>query len=257
MFTVATWNVNSIKARHDRVLNWLQNVSPDVVCLQELKVTDEAFPTDAIEALGYTTAVFGQKTWNGVAILSRHEITQVQRGMSDDVDDPQSRVISCRIAGIDVIGVYVPNGKAVGSDSWDYKMDWMTRLHAHIDREFDHGGEVLLCGDINIAPDDSDVAFPNRWRDSVLCDPEGRKRLEQILDWGMIDLMREHHEGPGPFSWWDYRRLAFPKGDGVRIDHVFGTELMAERCVDVYVDREERKGEKPSDHAPVIAVFQS
>ncbi|NNE34070.1 MAG: exodeoxyribonuclease III [Rhodothermales bacterium] len=254
--TVATWNVNSIKARHDRVISWLEKVSPDVVCLQELKIVEEVFPVDQLAEMGYHAAVFGQKTWNGVAILSRFEIADVRKGMADDVDDPQSRVIACKTADMDVICVYVPNGKAVGSESWDYKMDWMTRLASYLEREFDPDGEVLLCGDINIAPEDVDAAYPDRWRDSVLCDPDGRAKLETILDWGLIDLIREQHEGPGPYSWWDYRRLAFPKGDGLRIDHVFGTEIMAERCEETFVDREERKGAKPSDHAPVVAVFQ-
>lgn len=256
MITVATWNVNSIKARHERVIAWLQKLNPDVVCLQELKITEDVFPFDEVAELGYNAAVFGQKTWNGVAILSRHEITDVRKGMQDDVDDPQSRVIACKTAGVDVIGVYVPNGKVVGSDSWEYKMSWMQRLRSYLDREFDPEGEVLLCGDINIAPEDIDAAFPERWRDSVLCDEKGRHRLQTILDWGLVDIVREIQEGPGPFSWWDYRRLAFPKGDGLRIDHIFGTELMAERCDDAFVDRDERKGDKPSDHAPVLAVFQ-
>jgi exodeoxyribonuclease-3 len=257
MLTVATWNVNSIKARHERVMSWLEKANPDVVCLQELKVTEDMFPLSEVNDLGYHAAVFGQKTWNGVAILSRHEISDVRKGIADDVEDDQSRVIACRTADIEVIGVYVPNGKTVGSDSWEYKMAWLKRLQAYLESDFDSDGEVLLCGDINIAPDDLDVAFPDRWRDSVLCDPTGRENLDAILDWGLIDLVREQHEGPGPFSWWDYRRLAFPKGDGLRIDHIFGTEIMAERCHDTFVDRDERKGEKPSDHAPVVAVFES
>jgi len=256
MLTVATWNVNSVKARHERLIDWLKKLEPDVVCLQELKVPNEQFPADELADLGYSAAVHGQPTWNGVAVLSREEISDVVRGMDDDSDDEQARVISCRTAGIGIIGVYVPNGKSVGSDSWEYKMKWFDRLARHIDANFSAADELILCGDFNIAPDDRDAAFPDRWRDSVLCDPKGRKKLERIVDWGLVDLIREVHEGPGPFSWWDYRRLAFPKGDGLRIDHVFGTEAMAERCDDAYVDRDERKGEKPSDHAPVVAVFR-
>ncbi len=252
---VATWNVNSIKARLERALLWLDKIQPDVVCLQELKVTDDNFPFDEIKAAGYYASVFGQKTYNGVAILSKIEPDDVQFGFDDDDEDPQSRAITVTISGCRIQSLYIPNGQSVGTDKWEYKLRWYKRLRSFLEREFDRGEPLLLCGDFNIAPDDDDVARPERWAESVLCHPKGRAALANIVDWGLEDTMRLHHEGKGPFSWWDYRMLSFPKGDGVRIDHIFATPSMASRCTGAYVDRDERKGQKPSDHAPVIAVF--
>ena len=250
---VATWNVNSVKARHDRVMSWLDKVNPDVLCLQELKMTDEAFPYESFEERGYHCAVHGQKTWNGVAIISRDPSTNIRKGMGDD--DPQSRLISAEIQGVTIFSAYFPNGKSVGTDKWQYKLEWMQRLQEYLVSEFSASGDVLLCGDFNIAPVDDDVAKPEKWRDSVLCHSKGREALEKIRSWGFVDTMRLHEDGPGPFSWWDYRRLSFPKGDGLRIDHIFASQSMATRCGSAYVDREERKGQKPSDHAPVLASF--
>ena len=257
MPTIATWNVNSIKARHERFMTWLAGTEADVICLQELKVTEEAFPHDAIREAGFHCAVYGQKTWNGVAILSREPVENVVRGMDDGVDDPQARVISGRTYGMDVIGVYVPNGKTVGSDKWSYKMDWLERLSGMLDRRFSASDPVALLGDFNIAPTDEDAANPAKWSESVLCDPDGRARLDAIMDFGFQDLLRLHNDGPGPFTWWDYRRLAFPKGDGLRIDHILATKALAERSKRAWVDRDERKGSKPSDHAPVLAEFSA
>ncbi len=256
MPTLVTWNVNSIKARHERFMAWLESRSPDVVCLQELKVVDEVFPRDEVESAGYNVAVFGQKTWNGVAILSRDEISDVVCGMDDGVDDPQSRVIAATTFGMSVVGVYVPNGKSVGSDKWEYKMEWMRRFRAMLDRRYSADDELVVCGDINIAPADEDAARPEKWAPSVLCDPDGRAALDKILEFGLADVVRMHNDAPGPFTWWDYRMLAFPKGDGLRIDHIFATETLAARSTGAWVDREERKGKKPSDHAPVFAEFE-
>jgi len=252
---VATWNVNSIKARLERALLWLEKVSPDVVCLQELKVTDENFPVEEIRAAGYHSAVFGQKTYNGVAILSRTEPEDVVFGFDDDEDDPQSRAIAATIDGVRIMSLYIPNGQHVGSDKWDYKRRWYARLREHLERRFSTEDALLLCGDFNVAAHEIDVARPERWSESVLFHPEARKLLEDLTNWGLTDTMRIHNEGPGPYSWWDYRMLAFPKGDGVKIDHILATGSMAERCTNAWVDRDERKGSKPSDHAPVLAVF--
>ena len=153
------------------------------------------------------------------------------------------------------MGVYVPNGKTVGSDKWEYKMAWLSRLRASLDRRFSADEDLVLCGDINIAPNDDDAAFPERWAKSVLCDPDGRKALDNVMGFGLADVVRLHNEGPGPFTWWDYRMLAFPKGDGLRIDHILATESLARRSTRAWVDRDERKGTKPSDHAPVLATF--
>ena len=255
MVKVVTWNVNSIKARLERALAWLDKTSPDVVCLQELKMTNEAFPEDEFKELGYYAAVNGQKTWNGVAILSKQPVEDIILGMDDDIDDPQSRLISGRTYGITVASAYFPNGQSVGSDKWEYKLSWMKRLRVFLNNHFAVSDPLLLCGDYNVAPEDRDVAFPDLWRASVLCHEEARSRLLDIKDFGFVDTMRMFEKGDGPYSWWDYRRLAFPKGDGLRIDHIYATDEIARKCVAAYVDRDERKGKKPSDHAPVVAEF--
>ena len=249
---IVTWNVNSVKARHDRLLAFLNRESPDVLCLQELKTPDDQFPHDAVEAAGYQAAVFGQKTYNGVAILSRAAATDVVRGMDDGVDDPQARLIAASVRGVRIICVYVPNGRTVGSDKYEYKLLWLDRLRTWIADRHPPTDPVVLCGDMNVAPEARDVAFPERWEDSVLCHEAARARLRAIADWGFRDLYRQTHPDDNQYSWWDYRRLAFPKGDGLRIDHVFGTPAVADRCRDARIDRNERKGKKPSDHVPVI-----
>ncbi|MBM4091291.1 MAG: exodeoxyribonuclease III [Planctomycetes bacterium] len=252
---IATWNVNSIRSRLERLIDWLARVKPDVVCLQELKVTDDAFPYDTIREAGYHAVVHGQKTYNGVAILSREEPRDVARGLEDGVDDPQARLIAARVNDVHVISVYFPNGQSVGSDKWTYKLDWMRRLRRYLDRRFQPPDPVLLCGDINVARDDLDVARPDQWAASVLCHPDARAALEHIRCWGLNDVFRDKHPEGGLYSWWDYRMLAFPRNDGLRIDHIFATESVAARCGHTEIDRDERKGEKPSDHAPVIASF--
>ena len=253
---IATWNVNSIRSRLERLLQWLEKVEPDVVCLQELKGTDDVFPYETIREAGYHAAVHGQKTYNGVAILSRSKPEGVRNGMGDDVDDPQARLIAAEIDGVHIISAYVPNGQAVGSEKWDYKLQWIERLQRYLDRHFDPSVPLVLCGDLNVARDDLDVANPAKWAGTVLCHQDARDALERLLDWGLTDVFRQHHPDGGVYSWWDYRNLAFPKNDGLRIDHIFTTEPLAKRSTAAEVDREQRKGDKPSDHAPVIAVFE-
>ncbi len=252
---IATWNVNSIRAREERLLNFLDREQPDVVCLQELKVREEDFPFVIVESAGYRAQVYGQKTYNGVAILSRHEASNVVRGMGDDVDDPQARLIQAEVAGVRIVNGYFPNGRAVGTDHFEYKLSWMKRLRDMLTRDASPNDELVLCGDFNVAPDDTDAANPEKWSDSVLCHADARAALSQLRDWGLEDVFRKHHPDGGVYSWWDYRMLAFPKGDGLRIDHIFGTPSMAKRSAAARVDRDERKGKKPSDHAPVIAEF--
>ena len=253
---IATWNVNSVRARLDRLVAWLGRHRPDVLCLQELKGMEDAFPFDAIAEAGYHAAVLGQKTYNGVAILSRNESADVRRGMGDDADDPQARLISAEVAGVRVFSAYVPNGREVGSESWDYKLRWLDRLAAHIEREFSASQPIALCGDFNVAVDDADVARPDEWEGSVLCHPDARDALSRIRQWGFVDVFRKHNPAGGIYSWWDYRRLAFPKNHGLRIDHIYATTPLADRSAGAFVDRDERKGQKPSDHAPVIAEFE-
>ncbi len=255
---IATWNVNSVRARLERLVDWLGRYQVDALCLQELKVTDEVFPFGPIEEAGYHAVVTGQKTYNGVAILSRSEPKDVRRGIQDDVDDPQARLISAEIDGIRVMSAYVPNGRAVGSDAYQYKLDWFARLRAYMDKTFQSGDDLILTGDLNVATDDCDVAEPEAWADSVLCEPQVRRALSDVCDWGLVDVFRAHNAAGGVYSWWDYRAGAFPKNNGLRIDHILASVSLAGRCTKAEVDRDERKvkGElKPSDHAPVIAVF--
>jgi exodeoxyribonuclease III len=249
---LATWNVNSIRAREERLLRWLGKHQPDVLCLQELKVTDDAFPLLPIRALGYHAAVHGQKTYNGVAVLSREEPAEVERGFGDGGDDTQARLVMARVGSVHVVSAYIPNGSEVGSDKWAYKMEWMRRLRAWLDRRFAKSDLVALCGDFNVAPEARDVHDPAEWEPSVLFHPEARAALENVRAWGLVDAFRQHHEGPGFYTWWDYRMLAFPKGRGLRIDHVLLSAPLAARCVSALIDRDERKGKLPSDHAPVV-----
>jgi exodeoxyribonuclease III len=249
---LATWNVNSIRARLERLLGWLDRHQPDVVCLQELKVADGDFPVDELWSAGYDSACHGQRTYNGVAILSRTPITDVRRGFEPGSEPDQARLIAGTVQGIRILSAYFPNGQTVGSDKWLYKLDWIARLASHLSIAYSPAAPLLLAGDFNIAPEDRDVAQPAQWRNSVLCHEDGRRALAAVAEWGLIDALRLHHPGPGPYSWWDYRMLAFPKDNGLRIDHVLVTSALAPSCRDAWVDRDERKGKLPSDHAPVL-----
>ncbi len=254
---IATWNVNSIRMRQERLAGWLGRAQPDVVCLQEIKVPDAEFPRAELEAAGWHVAVFGQKAYNGVAILSRTPLEDVAVGLSDGGDDTEARLVAATVSGIRAVNVYVPNGRTVGCDKWAYKLAWLERLRGWLERHARPNEKLVLCGDFNVAPEDRDVARPEEWRDTVLCHPLARAGLRKVCDWGLVDTIRLHHtsEEPGPYSWWDYRMLGFAKGNGLRIDHILATPLLAERCTDAYVVRDERKGKQPSDHAPVVAVF--
>ena len=249
---IATWNVNSVRAREERLLRWLSAHRPDVLCLQELKVTEDAFPLLAVRSLGYHAAVHGQKTYNGVAILSLEEPAELERGFGDGGDEAHARLVAARVGGVRVASVYVPNGQEVGSDKWGYKLEWMKRLRAWLDRRFAASDPVAVCGDFNVAPEARDVCDPAAWEPSVLFHPDARAALEHVRGWGLVDAFRLHHEAPGLYSWWDYRMLAFPKNQGLRIDHVLLSEPLAARCTAALIDRNERKGKQPSDHAPVV-----
>ena len=252
---IATWNVNSIRARLDRALAWLDKVKPDIVCLQELKTEEAAFPREIFVGLGYHVHAACQKTYNGVAILSKTPITDPSVGLDDGVVDPQARLCAATIDGVRVICAYMPNGQEVGSDKWNYKLAWMARLRRYLDRNCDAQQPVALCGDFNVAPDERDVYDPEAWLNEPLYHPEARAGCKAIADWGFVDSLRLHRQEAGIYSWWDYRMLAFPKNRGLRIDHIYLTAPLAKRCVSVVVDRDERKGKLPSDHAPVIATL--
>lgn len=246
---LATWNVNSIRARKDRLLRWLASHAPDVLCLQELKATEDQFPFEEVQEGGYHAVIHGQKTYNGVAILSKQRPEDVSRGL--DGDDA-ARVISARIGPVRVISVYVPNGQVLGSEKWRYKLDWLRGLRAYLDRTGSPQDLLALCGDMNVAPEARDVANPTVWEGSVLFHPEARKALADVAAFGLVDAFRLHRQESGLYSWWDYRMLAFPRNEGLRIDHVFVTEPLARLCTGAAIDRNERKGQQPSDHAPVV-----
>ena len=253
---VASWNVNSIKAREERLLKWLEARQPDVVCLQELKVEEDAFPFEKLEVAGYHAVVWGQRTYNGVGILSRTEPTEVKRGIDDEVDDLQARLIAARVRGYRVVSVYAPNGGEVGSEKWTYKLEWLKRLRAWLNRRGDPQEALLLCGDFNVAPEPRDVVDPAAWAKTVLFHPEARAALAQVSAWGLEDTLRLHTQDAGLYSWWDYRMLAFPKNRGLRIDLILASGPAARACTSASIDRNERKGKQPSDHAPVLAEFR-
>lgn len=253
--TIATWNVNSIRAREERVLEWMTRVQPDILCLQELKVEEKDFPFEAIRDRGYTAHVHAQRTYNGVAIITRESAADVAHGMRDGGDDHAARLIEARISEIRVICCYFPNGQQVGSDKYFYKLEWIQRLVSFLGATGSPDGDIVVCGDFNVAPDDKDVARPEEWGQSVLCHTEARAALRRLSDWGLVDVVRRHHPNGGVYSWWDYRMLGFPKGNGLRIDHIFATQSLAQRCTSARIDRDARKGKKPSDHAPVLATF--
>lgn len=247
---IATWNVNSVKARKERLLAWLDRHSPDVLCLQELKTEAPGFPLDEVRSAGWHAALHGQKTYNGVAILARQEPAAIATGFGDGGDESQARLIAATVGGLRVASVYVPNGQTVGSEKWAYKLDWLRRLADWVGRQ--GGAPLVVCGDLNIAPEERDVANPESWADSVLCHPEARGAFSALLAAGLVDAFRLRRPEEGLFSWWDYRMLGFPRNDGLRIDHVLVAAALASRCTAAAIDRDERKGKLPSDHAPVI-----
>jgi len=249
---VATWNVNSIRSRLERILAWTRREMPDVLCLQEIKTTDELFPAASFTELGYHVATWGQPTYNGVALLSRTPLADVERGLPGDGPDAQRRLIAATVEGIRIIDVYVPNGQSPESEKFTYKMDWLGRLHDWLQAAASPGQPLLLLGDFNIAPDERDVHDPDLWRGKVHFHPKEHEALGKLLAWGLSDLLRKHHPEGGLYTWWDYRQLAFPKNRGLRIDLILGTAPLLDRCRSTTIHRDERKGEGPSDHVPVV-----
>ncbi|HSF22890.1 MAG TPA: exodeoxyribonuclease III [Blastocatellia bacterium] len=249
---LATWNVNSIAARLPLVLRWLEAANPDVLCMQETKCIDEKFPAQAFAEIGYRSETFGQATYNGVAIVSRTECQQVHRGLTDDAIGAQSRLLAATISGVRVVNVYIPNGQAVGTEKYAFKLEWMSRLRKFFDSTCAASDRVLLCGDFNVAPEDRDVHDPNLWRGKILCSEGERASLENLKQWGFVDAFRLHNESNKEFSWWDYRAGAFRRNLGLRIDHVWVSNALAGYAKSVVIDREPRGWERPSDHAPVI-----
>ncbi|MFM8312892.1 MAG: exodeoxyribonuclease III [Deltaproteobacteria bacterium] len=256
MLRVVTWNVNSISVRLERLLALLNRWSPDVVMLQELKCVEDKFPYEAIESAGYHAIVLGQKTYNGVAILSKIPLDRVSTGMGRFYEDEAARVIQGQLGQTTLICCYVPNGQEVGSEKFAYKMKWLEGFKRLIQDSIEKDRSLIVAGDFNIAPEDKDVHDPFVWKDKILCSKEERSYFNQLLELGLCDTFRKHHADSGLFSWWDYRALGFQKNHGLRIDFILASENLAKLCSKSLIDREERKGEKPSDHAPVISEFE-
>ena len=250
---IVSWNINSLRKRQDRLFEWLEKSAPDIVCLQETKCTDEQFPALALQSAGYDSAYHGEKSYNGVAIVSKTKLRDVRASLCDEVVDPQARVISATIGNMRVYSVYAPNGQAVGSPAYKYKLEWYARLRACLKQEKDV--DLVVCGDFNVAPEDIDVHDPQLWRRAIMCSDGERAAFQQLCQIGLRDTLRLHPQGPGVFTWWDYRMLAFPKNRGLRIDAVLASGSLAKNCTASGVDREMRKGKDPSDHAPIWADF--
>src|ERR1700730_8526135 len=255
---IATWNVNSILARLPLVTRWLEAAQPDVLCIQETKCTDDKFPSLELKALGYDCLLFGQQTYNGVAIISRAGCAlgeTVQRGYPEDDASSHARLLSADIAGIRVVNVYIPNGQMVGSEKYQFKLKWINRLREFLDANYDTSTPVLLCGDFNVAPEERDVYDPRMWQNRILFSGPERAALQHVKGWGFIDTFRMYTEEGGHYSWWDYRAGAFRRNLGLRIDHVWVSAPLAERSKATWIDKEPRQWDRPSDHAPVVSEF--
>lgn len=255
---IATWNVNSLRARLPRVEEWLESTRPDVLCMQETKLSDTQFPGLAFEALGYESVHHGEGRWNGVAILSRVGITETAAGFDDGREpDPDARIVWATCGGVRVASVYVPNGREVDHDHFRYKLDWLARLRHHLELHEDPSRPLVVCGDWNIAPDDRDVWSVDAFVGSTHVTPEERAALDHVKEWGLVDVFRRRYSEGGLYSYWDYRGGDFHQKRGMRIDYVLATEPLAAASVGDLVDRNARKGTKPSDHAPVLARFDN
>lgn len=253
---IATWNVNSIRARLDHVNDWLRSRQPDVLCVQETKVIDSEFPTDTFSRLGYETVRTGQRTYNGVALISRHPIEDVRLGLLDAKPGEDARLISAKIAGVRVLSAYVPNGKNLDSPSYPEKLEWLARLRRTLDATCNVEEALVLAGDFNIARDARDVFDPEAMAGKIHFSPPEHEALDQVLAFGLTDCFREKTKAGGHFSWWDYRMGAFRRDRGLRIDYLFGTRIVTENLKSAAIDKEPRGWEKPSDHAPVIIEFE-
>ncbi len=250
-YTLATWNVNSLRVRLEQVLAWLQEHKPDVLVLQEIKMTDEMFPLETFTNLGYHVAVAGQPTYNGVAILSRTPLQDVVVGIPD-YDDPQKRVLAATIADIRVICVYVPNGASVDSDKYGYKLQWFEKLLAYVKNTLAAYPQTIILGDYNIAPEDRDVHDPIAWQGQVLVSAKERACFEALLALGLNDTFRVLAPEDNSYTWWDYRMNAFKRNLGLRIDHILATPAVMARAERCFIDKLPRTLERPSDHTPVI-----
>lgn len=236
------------------MLEWLASAQPDVLVLQEIKQVTEAFDSERFAEAGYQAVAIGQKTYNGVAVISRREPADIITDFPG-FDDPQRRILVSTIDGVRVVNLYVPNGSSVGSEKYEYKLGWLAALKTFLSGELEDHGKLVVLGDFNIAPDDRDVYDPEKWGDDILCSPAERAALRDVMELGLIDVFRQFDQPDKTFSWWDYRAAGFRRNAGLRIDLILASKALADVCQASYVDREPRTWERPSDHAPVIAEF--
>jgi exodeoxyribonuclease-3 len=252
----ATWNVNSLSIRLPQVLDWLAAHPVDALVLQETKLTDDKFPTADFGAAGWQVQWFGQKTYNGVALISREPATDVVKNIPGFADE-QARVIAGTVGGVRVIGGYFPNGQAPDSDKFVYKMGWLDALHDWTAGQLKAHEQLVLMGDFNIAPEDRDVYDPVAWAGQIHCTPEERAQFQRLVSLGLADAFRLFEQPPKSWSWWDYRNLAFRKNQGLRIDHILVSEALKGRVAACEIDKLPRKNERPSDHAPVVVTIEN
>lgn len=254
---IATWNVNSVRSRIDHLLAWLKDKQPDVLCLQELKCQDEQFPRSQVEDLGYNVAVHGQKSYNGVAVLSKHPIDEATPRLPGDEDDVHSRyleaVISTKDGALRIASIYLPNGNPIGTDKFKYKLAWMDRLKKHAGKLLALEEPLVLAGDFNVISTPLDAEFPERWTKDALFQPETRAKFRELLALGFTDALRATHDGKGLYTFWDYFAGNFEKNNGIRIDHLLLSPRAADRLESVAIDKKVRAAEKPSDHVPIYA----
>src|SRR5579885_27029 len=253
-FKIATWNVNSLRVRLPQVLAWLEQVKPDVLAIQETKIPDEDFPSAAINEAGYHAVYSGQRTYNGVAILSKNQATNVITDLPE-LEDPQRRVLAALVDDIRILDLYVPNGENVASVKFQYKLNWLTKLDLFLKHELQKHPKTIVLGDFNIAPDDLDVHDPKLWDGQLLFSQPERQAFRDMLKVGFSDCFRKLNPEEKSFSWWDYRMNGFKRNLGLRIDHILASDKLAGKCVKCYIDKAPRALERPSDHAPVVAEF--
>ena len=252
---IASWNVNSLRARESLVVDWLRRNEPDVLCLQETKVLDDDFPTDAFQRLGYAVVMAGEKSYNGVAIAARKLLRDVRVGLLDAGTDDDKRLISANVGKVQVFCCYVPNGKSVGDPAFQQKLAWLDQLKKTLEAWSDPTRRVVVCGDFNIAADERDVYDVAAFEGQTHFHPEEHRRLRALEAWGLSDSYRLHHQEAGQYSWWDYRGSALRRNEGLRIDYLFVSDPLRQCCTNVEMDVEERHRDKPSDHIPVVATF--
>jgi exodeoxyribonuclease-3 len=253
---IATWNVNSINIRLEQILDWLETHQPDALCLQETKCTDDKFPVDVFLQAGYHSAFVGQKSYNGVAILSPAEISDVQLNFPGDDADAPKRLIAATVKGVRIVNTYIPNGTELWTDKFTFKLDWLQRLRRFFDETCDKNADVLLCGDFNVAPDERDVWDVAFWEGKLHFTKPERAAIHHVKQWGFVDVFRQMNGDEKLFSWWNYREGSFFKNQGLRIDHIWTSRSLAEKCTACWIDRKPRGAERPSDHTPVVAEFE-